>query len=372
MGSPEHMSLQGQVPFTWRIQVSPDTGTPMRIAVAGAGLIGKRHVEAVERSSTATVSAIVDPEPAAREFAADNGCKWYTSIADMLAAGPPHGVIIATPNQMHVEIGLQCVRAGIPVLVEKPIADTAQSAARLVDKADKLGVPVLVGHHRRHNPLILAAREQIKSGAIGDIVAVHAVCWLYKPDDYFKVAWRTQPGAGPVFINLIHDIDLLRYLAGEIVSVQAAEASHARGHDVEDTAAIIVRFASGALGTITVSDSIVAPWSWELTAAENPAYPVTDETCYFLGGTRGSLEIPKGKIWTQNDKRGWWQPINHTSYDTVSRDPLDVQIDHFCKVIAGAEQPVVSGREGLKSLQVVEAIKASAAGGSRVDLTDMS
>ena len=98
-------------------------------------------------------------------------------------------------------------------------------------------------------------------------------------------------------------LNLTRYLAGEIVSVQAAESSRARNHDVEDTAAIIVKFASGAIGTITVSDSIVAPWSWELTAGENPAYPVTDETCYFLGGTRGSLEIPKGKIWSQNMER---------------------------------------------------------------------
>lgn len=351
--------------------MSPDTGMPVRIAIAGAGLIGKRHVQAVERSKAVVVSAIVDPDPEAKDFAAESGRNWYASIADMLAADPPDGVIVATPNRMHVENGLECVRAGIPVLVEKPIADTARSAVRLVDEADRLGVPVLVGHHRRHNPLIRAARAQIESGAIGDIIAVQAACWLYKPDDYFKVTWRTQPGAGPIFINLIHDIDLLRYLVGDIVSVQAAETSHARNHDVEDTAAIIARFANGALGTVTVSDTIVAPWSWELTAAENPAYPVTDETCYFIGGTRGSLEIPKGKIWTQGEERGWWQPIHQTSYDVAERDPLDEQIAHFCKVIAGTEQPVVSGREGLKSLQVVEAIKASARDGVCVNLTDV-
>ena len=232
-----------------------------------------------------------------------------------------------------------------------------------------MNVPVLVGHHRRHNPLIDAARQQIESGSIGDIVAVHAACWLYKPDDYFNVAWRTRQGAGPVFINLIHDIDLLRYLVGEVVSVQAAESAHTRKHDVEDTAAIIVGFANGALGTITVSDSIVAPWSWELTAAENPAYPKTGETCYFIGGTRGSLEIPKGKIWSQDGERSWWQPINQTVYETGPRDPLDAQIEHFCKVIAGAEQPIVSGLEGLKSLKVIEAIKASARDGKRIDLT---
>ena len=350
--------------------MSSEPGKPFRIAVAGAGLIGKRHVQAVDRCDAAIVSAIVDPAPAARDFAGSIGCDWHTSIADMLGAGSPDGVIIATPNQMHVENGLECVRARVPVLVEKPIADNAASAEQFVDEAAELNVPVLVGHHRRHNPLIRAARQKIESGDIGDIVAVHAACWLYKPDDYFNVAWRTRQGAGPVFINLIHDIDLLRYLVGEVVSVQAAESTHTRKHDVEDTAAIIVGFANGALGTISVSDSIVAPWSWELTAAENPAYPETDETCYFIGGTRGSLEIPKGKIWSQNGERSWWQPINQAVYDTVPRDPLDAQIEHFCKVIAGAEQPIVSGLEGLKSLKVIEAIKASARDGRKINLTD--
>lgn len=348
--------------------MSFDPDNLIRLAVAGAGLIGKRHVEAVQRCDAAIVSAIVDPAPAARDLAGSVGCHWYASIADMLTAGAPDGVIIATPNQMHVENGLQCVRAGVPILVEKPISDSAQSATQLVEEAAGLDVPVLVGHHRRHNPLIRAARAQIESGAIGDIVAVHAACWLYKPDDYFNVVWRTQPGAGPVFINLIHDIDLLRYLVGEVVSVQAAQSSHTRRHDVEDTAAIIVGFANGALGTITVSDSIVAPWSWELTAAENPAYPATNETCYYIGGTRGSLEIPKGRIWSQGDERSWWQPINQADYKADSRDPLDEQIEHFCEVIKRTQQPVVSGLEGLKSLQVVEAIKTSASDGRKIDL----
>lgn len=346
-----------------------ELGKPFRIAVAGAGLIGRRHVQAVDRCDAAAVSAIVDPARDAKDFAGSIGCDWHPSLTGMLGAGRPDGVIIATPNQMHVDNGLECVRANVPVLVEKPIADNAGAAERLVTEADELNVPVLVGHHRRHNPLISAARQKIESGAIGDIVAVHAACWLYKPDDYFNVKWRTRPGAGPVFINLIHDIDLLRYLVGEVVFVQAADSTHARRHDVEDTAAVIVGFANGALGTISVSDSIVAPWSWELTAAENPAYPETSETCYFIGGTHGSLEIPKSKIWSQGGERSWWQAIDQTVYDTQARDPLDEQIDHFCKVIAGAEQPLVSGLEGLKSLQVIEAIKASASDGRRIDLS---
>ncbi len=118
-----------------------------------------------------------------------------------------------------------------------------------------------------------AASEIVASGRLGRIVAVSALFWLYKPDDYFDMPWRREPGAGPVFLNLIHDVDNLRALLGEVVSVQAVESNTVRGHPVEDTAAIILQFASGALATISVCDTAVAPWSWEMTTGENPAYP---------------------------------------------------------------------------------------------------
>lgn len=347
------------------------TETPDQIAVVGAGLIGKRHVEAIQRSDSADIACIVDPDRTASDFAAEHRTKWFSSISGMLAAGAPDGVIIATPNQMHVEHGLDCVAAGLPMLIEKPIADEAPSADRLVMEAETAGIPILVGHHRRHNPIIRAAKQRIDSGAIGDIVAAQAACWLYKPDNYFDVAWRTQPGAGPVFINLIHDIDLLRHLIGEVHSVQAFASSRTRRHEVEDTAAIILKFTNGALATVTVSDTIVAPWSWELTAAENPAYPATGQTCYVIGGTDGSIEIPTGRVWSQAGEKSWWQPIDQAAYDVEDQDPLDLQISHFCDVIAGRAEPLVSGREGLKSLQVIEAIVQSAEACRTVSLAEM-
>ncbi len=281
----------------------------------------------------------------------------------MLAADRPDGVIVATPNQLHVEHGRQCLGAGLPLLVEKPIADESRSATGLVEQAERLGIPLLVGHHRRHNPIVRAAKARIESGAIGEVVAVQAACWLYKPEGYFDAAWRTRPGAGPVFINLIHDVDLLRHLLGEVVAVQAFDSRQARGHEVEDTAAILLRFEGGALASVTVSDSIVAPWSWELTAAENPAYPATGQSCYLIGGTRGALEIPAGRIWSQKGERSWWRPLDRATYAVEPRDPLDLQLCHFCDVIEGKAAPLVSGREALRSLQVIEAILAAARSG---------
>ena len=336
-----------------------------RIAVIGAGLIGRRHVEAIERIAAVEVASVVDPTLEAHAFATERGVPWHPTIADMLSGARPDGAIIATPNGLHVEHGLAFVAAGIPLLIEKPIADDAAAAQRLVDDAAAKDVPILVGHHRRHNPIIQAAKANIDSGALGSIVAVHAQCWFYKPDDYFNVGWRTQKGAGPVFINLIHDIDLMRHLVGEIETVHAFTSSSTRGHEVEDTAVVTLRFAGGALGTVTTSDTVVAPWSWELTAAENPAYPATGQSCYLIGGTRGSLEVPTGRIWSQDDAPSWWKPIHDRTDMVAPLDPLDAQIAHFCDVIDGAE-PLVSGTEALQSLRVIEAIIHSAQTGAPV------
>lgn len=338
------------------------------IAVVGAGLIGQRHVDAIERSDHAQPVCVVDPAPAAQDFARDRGLAHAHSLPEMLARFQPDGVIVATPNALHIENAALCVDAGVPVLIEKPIADDSASAADLVVRAETAGVPVLVGHHRRHNPIIQEAKAQINAGKLGDIVAVNASCWLYKPAAYFETKWRSQKGAGPIFINLIHDIDLLRYLVGEVQSVQAIQSSHQRQTEVEDTAAILLRFQSGALATLSVSDTIVAPHSWELTAAENPAYPATGQNCYTIGGTRGTMELPSGRIWTQDDPRSWWEPINQSEFTVAAQDPLDLQISHFCDVIRGAATPLVSGAEGLASLRVIEAIKQSAHDGVAVTL----
>jgi predicted dehydrogenase len=194
------------------------------------------------------------------------------------------------------------------------------------------------------------------------------MCWFFKPDEYFDVPWRREKGAGPVFLNLIHDIDNLRYLCGDIVSVQAIESNAIRGNAVEETSAILLRFTSGVLGTVSVSDAIVAPWSWELTTGENPAYPATGESCYHIGGTHGSLTVPHLDVWHNQIKRSWWEPIHRTRTPFEAQDPLALQVRHFCRVIRGEETPLVSGREGLNTLKVIVAAKEAATTGQLIHI----
>ena len=341
---------------------------PVRLAVLGAGSIGKRHIEHIDAEPMADLAAVVDPAPEGEAAAREHGARWFASLGDMLAVDKPDGVIIATPNQVHAANGLEAVAAGVPALVEKPIADDIASATALVEAAEAAGVPLLAGHHRRHNPMIQAAKRAIDAGCLGQVIVVQGMCWFFKPDDYFDVGWRREKGAGPVFLNLIHDVDNLRYLCGEVASVQALESNAVRGNAVEETAVILLRFAGGALGTVTVSDTVVAPWSWELTTGENPAYPHTQEACYQIGGTHGSLTIPQLDLWRNRDKRSWTQPIAPERLAYEPQDPLRLQVRQFCKVIRGEEPPLVSGREGLETLRVIEAVKRSAATGEIVRL----
>lgn len=342
--------------------------TPLGLAVIGAGAIGKRHAEHVAGQKGAMLWAVVDPAPAGEQLAASLGSRWFARFADLLSAGRPDGVIIATPNRLHVEHGLEAVSAGIPALVEKPVADSLTGAARLVEVAEAAGVPLLVGHHRRYNPMVQVAKKVIDSGRLGQIVSVHGDFWLMKPDDYFDVAWRREKGAGPVLMNLIHDVDLFRYFFGEIVSVHAQESNVVRGNTVEETAVVLLRFANGILGTMNISDSIVAPWSWELTAGENPAYPRQDQACYKIGGTHGSMTLPQLEVWSNPGKRSWWEPLRSERLTFVPEDPLAVQIRHFCEVIGGRVKPLVPGREGLNTLRVIAAAKQSAESGAMIRL----
>tara|TARA_R110002020_G_scaffold37828_2_gene113971 strand:+ start:1613 stop:2644 length:1032 start_codon:yes stop_codon:yes gene_type:complete len=340
---------------------------PVRLAIAGAGLIGRRHAEALAASQFAMMHSIADPSDAGRAYAEDIGAPWHASLAEALQ-GRPDGVILATPNQLHVDQALECVAAGVPALIEKPLATDLAEARGLVAAGERAGVPLLVGHHRRHNPLVAAARRQIAEGALGTIVAAHGMFWVMKPDDYFDTAWRREPGAGPVFLNLIHDIDLLRHLIGEIVWVQAVASSAVRGNQVEDTAAMLFRFANGALGTFSLSDTIVSPWSWELTAAENPAYPPAGQSCYVIGGTHGSMQLPDLRIWTHPGERSWWAPISATTHPVDREDPLVAQIAQFARVIRGDEAPLVPASEGLRTLEVIDAMQRSALTGAAVTL----
>jgi predicted dehydrogenase len=339
----------------------------VRIAVAGAGLIGLRHIEEIRKSRETALAAIVDVAPEAAGVAREAGVPLYRSLAELFAKGRPDGVILATPNRLHVEQGLECVTAGVPALIEKPVAHTVAEGVRLCDAVERAGAKILVGHHRRHSPILHKAVEIVRSGVLGPLVAVMGSALFYKPDadGYYEGpnAWRRQPGGGPILINMIHEIGNLRAMVGEIVAVQAFSSNATRGFEVEDTVAVNLRFANGALGTFLLSDTAASPKSWEQTSRENTAYPTyEDEDAYTIIGSRGSLGVPtmRVRLYERDADRSWFKPFATRTASVDRADPLARQIEHFAQVIRGESAPLVTCGDGLANLRVTEAIAEAA------------
>jgi predicted dehydrogenase len=358
----------------------PGTST-LGIAVAGAGVIGRRHIELIQANPRTHLCGVGDPQPASRELAAGLGVPHFESL-EALFAGPaaaqPQGVILATPNHLHVPGALACARRRVPALIEKPVADSLEAGLQLAGALAEQPTPMLVGHHRRHSGTLQAARRAIESGLLGRVVTVTGSAQFYKPASYFEQgAWRTQAGGGPILINLIHEMDNMRYLCGELESVHALASNAVRQFAVEDTAVMTLKFSSGVLGTFTLSDTVAAPRSWEQTSGENVAYArYATQDCYFIAGTRGSLAVPTLQSWTHGpDTRGepgWMTPFTEKTLAVEAVDPLWAQLDHFCDLIEGKAEPIITVADALQSLLAVEAVRRSIATGETVALRDLA
>ena len=345
---------------------------PTRIAVVGAGSIGLAHISVIQSHAACTLSAIVDPSPAAQQRAQQAGVPCFASLDALLHQDRPDGLVLATPNALHVPQALQCIEAGLPILLEKPVATTVAEGQLLLDAVTRSGAKVLVGHHRAHSPIMAQAQQVVASGQLGRLVAVMGSATFYKPNSYYADGpWRAQPGGGPILLNLIHEVHNLRMLCGEMVSVQALVSNAVRGFAVEDTAAINFRFANGVLGTFMLSDTAASSRSWEQTSQENKAYPTDEnEDCYVITGTQGSLAVPtlRLKTYPSNQESSWWTPMVESRVPLQREDPLLRQMAHFAAVVRGEAQPLVSVHDGLQNLKVTEAIVESARTGRVVAL----
>lgn len=337
----------------------------LRLAIIGAGRMGRWHAEVVAADPGTTLVAVCDPFTS--QLGDDYRVPTYTDLTSLLTEATPDAVITANPNDQHVDTALQCVASGVPVLLEKPVATSLADARKLHNAATANAVPVLVGHHRRHNPLIEQTKAILDDHRLGTVTTVTALWQMQKPRDYFDAEWRREPGAGVLLINLVHDIDLLRYLFGEIESVQAVLSNTVRGFEVDDTAAIIMRFESGAVGTLTGSDATAAPWSWDQSANENKAFAQhSDQPCYLIAGTDGALSVPQLDLWTYKGLTGWANPLDRTTVPAAPGNALANQLRHFAAVVRGDISPRIDVIDAGRTLAVVNAVQRAATEGRSV------
>lgn len=214
----------------------------------------------------------------------------------------------------------------------------------------------------------------MNSSRFGRLVAVQGAALFYKPSHYFAEGpWRTRKGGGPILINLIHEIGLLRFFCGEIQRLSALASNRVRQFDVEDSVSITFGFENGAIGNFLLSDTAASNKSWEMTSGENPAYPHDrNGNCYHFSGTNGSLDFPSMRVrfYEEGRLRSWWHEFESDQLSVARANPLELQLQHFTEVIRKRSNPLVSAQDGYKNMLVVQAIKQSIDSGSTVHLAD--
>nr|WP_239113539.1 Gfo/Idh/MocA family oxidoreductase [Shimia biformata] len=320
--------------------------------VAGTGLIGHRHLAHIDAHPALTLAGIIDPDPNRRTHDSAPG------FADIDAVDVPcDGLVIATPTETHAPLAIAAMERGWDVLVEKPLAETRDAAQRIIDAAERTGRKVLVGHHRRHHPRVEALQKLIAEGELGQPVGASLMWYMRKPDEYFDIGWRAGMNGAPVKQNLIHDVDMLCWLFGDVDEVVGIGGNPVRGAARTEHGGAVLRFASGVIVSIAFADTTPTPWGFEAGTGESPAIPHTKQDSLRIACTGGAVEFPSLTVWS--GAASWNEAPQARQLDVSEAVPLVRQLEHFADVIAGRASPRVSARDGLRALDVTLKIEAA-------------
>ncbi len=319
----------------------------MRVLVLGAGLIGARHIDRVSKHPKCELVGVVETNEA---YTPAFDVPVFHAVEDVDVA--VDAAICAVPTQLHLPLGAACAARGWAVLMEKPLAETLVEADQLISACRE--VPLLVGQHRRHHPFVQRTKELIEGGAIGELVAVSGMWSVRKPDAYFQGNWRAGAAGSPVSINLVHDLDLLRFIIGDVSGVSGFVSGKTRGRGIEDSGAVSLKFDNGVVGSFLFSDAGASPWGFEAASSENPNIATSSQDCYRFVGTRGALSFPSLTLW--EGAEDWSQPQASRTIEVEAVNPLDAQLDHLRDVVQNGVSPLVSGKDARKTLALVEAV----------------
>lgn len=340
--------------------------------IIGTGTIAKFHALAIGAIPHAHVAGCFNHTPdKANAFAGEHGGRACTSLDDLLALPDLQVVTICTPSGAHLEPAIAAAKAGKHVIVEKPLEITLDRCDEIIRTCDEMGVRLATIFPSRFSPANLALKQAIEQGRFGRLTLGDTyVKWWRSQEYYDSGGWRGtwQLDGGGAFMNqAIHNVDLLSWLMGDVTDVCGMTATLAHERiEVEDVGSAVVKFASGAIGTLQASTSV---------------YPGLLKRTE-IHGTTGSAIVEQDHIllWEFAEKRSEDADILATlgkSSETSggAADPKAIsfaghqrQFEDFLKALASGSEPVVDGREGRKSVEIILAIYESSRTGRRVSL----
>ncbi len=255
----------------------------IKVAVVGCGSIAKhRHIPEYAWNSNVELVAFVDPVlERAEHYAQLHGGKAYSSYTEMLKQEKVDAVSVCTPNFLHAEVSIAAANAGAHVLVEKPMASTAEEAEAMIEAAKKNGVFLMVGHNQRLMPPHVKAKEILNSGKLGKVLTFRTSFGHPGPEGWSvdgRESWffrKEEATMGAMGDLGVHKSDLIRWLLDDEVAQVAAFVGtlHKEGTDVDDNATCLLRMKSGATG------SLVASWTY-YKGQDNSTVSMVREWCY--------------------------------------------------------------------------------------------
>jgi len=339
---------------------------PIHVGILGGGNISETHARAASAIDGVTIAAVAG-ENAARvaRLAQPYGAAVYRDVAALVRHRPLDVILIGSPSGLHAEQGIAAARHGLHVMVEKPIDVEVRRADALVAECEKARVKLGVFFQDRFSAAFVALKQALDEGALGrPLLASARVKWWRPPEYYAQSRWRgtlALDGGGALINQGIHTVDLLLWLLGDVRRVFARTAATLHRIEAEDTIIATMEFANGALAT------------FEATTTAYPGYPRQVE----LTGTEGTVVVRQDLVLHAD--------LRHPRPDLVAsggsgnasdRSPAvsDIRghraaLEDLLAAIRDDREPRCSGREGLRSLSLVEALYRSARSDAPVSLS---
>jgi predicted dehydrogenase len=336
--------------------------TEIGFGIVGGGMIGKVQAEAIRSIAGARLVAVCGrDENRIAEFAAKFEATGYADYDRFLNHPGLQIVNICTPNGLHAEQGVRAARAGKHVLVEKPIETTLEKADELIEACDHNGVKLGVIFQSRFLPAVQKLKRAIDEGRLGRLMAGDAYVKWYRAPEYYADSWHgtmALDGGGALINQAIHTVDLLRWMMGPVETVFAMKAALRYPHiEAEDTLVASLRFQNGALGVIEAATSIKPGFKRRLEISGERGTVILDGDAISCWAIDGEAE----------DATGGEQITDGSANPAaISNEGHRRQIEDMMRAVVENRQPMIDGREGRKSLELVTAIYASAVEGRAV------
>jgi UDP-N-acetyl-2-amino-2-deoxyglucuronate dehydrogenase len=349
------------------------SGRIYNISIAGCGKVAHLHAKAIQSIPHARLTSVWSRTPKSAEgFAQKYDTKAYSDISSMVKENKIDLVIVCTPHPYHKQPAVESARAGANVLVEKPLAADLRDCDEIINACGKNNVKIGVISQRRWYEPVKRVKEAIENGKIGKpvLATITMLGWrdkAYYDSDKWRGTWKDE-GGGVLVNQAPHQLDILLWYMGEVDEVYGIWRNLNHPYiEVEDTAAAIIKFKSGAIGNILVSNSQKPGIYGKVHVhGENGASVgvQTDGGAMFIAGMTGVAEPPINDLWTvpgeENMLKEWVKQDTETFNNC---DPtvkyMQCQIEDYLDALKNNREPSVTGEAGRRTVELFTAIYRS-------------